>query len=72
MKANAEHRVPLSDAALAVLERVLPLRDSSDLVFPSVRGRELSNMTLTKCLRTAGIDAVPHGFRTSFRTWASE
>ena len=72
MKTNAEHRVPLSDAALAVLERVLPLRDSSDLVFPSVRGRELSNMTLTKCLRTAGIDAVPHGFRTSFRTWASE
>ena len=50
----AEHRVPLSDAALAVLERVLPLRDSSDLVFPSVRGRELSNMTLKKCLRTAG------------------
>ena len=68
----AEKRVPLSDAALAVLERVLPLRDSSDLVFPSVRGRELSNMTLTKCLRTAGIDAVPHGFRTSFRTWTSE
>ena len=72
MKTNAEHRVPLSDTALAVLERVLPLRDSSDLVFPSVRGRELSNMTLTKCLRTAGIDAVPHGFRTSFRTWTSE
>ena len=72
MKTNAEHRVSLSDAALAVLEQVLPLRDSSDLVFPSVRGRELSNMTLTKCLRTAGIDAVPHGFRTSFRTWTSE
>ena len=72
MKTNAEHRVPLSDAALAALERVVPLRDSSDLVFPSARDRELSNMTLTKALRTAGIDAVPHGFRTSFRTWASE
>ena len=72
MKSGSEHRVPFSYAALAVLERVLPLRDSSDLLFPSVRGRELSNMTLTKALRTAGIDALPHGFRTSFRTWASE
>ena len=67
-----EHRVPLSEAALSALERILPLRDGSDLVFPSVRGGELSNMTLTKAPRTAGIDAVPHGFRTSFRTWASK
>ena len=72
MKANVEHRVPLFAAAVAVLDRVRPLRDGSDLVFPSQRGRELSDATMTKCLRTAGIDAVPHGFRTSFRTWASE
>ena len=72
MKTGAEHRVPLSDAALAVLERVRPLRRESDLIFPSPRGGELSNMTLSKALRTAGVDAVPHGFRTSFRTWAAE
>ena len=72
MKTGAEHRVPLSDAALAVLERVRPLRRESDLAFPSPRGGELSNMTLSKALRTAGVDAVPHGFRTSFRTWAAE
>ena len=72
MKANVEHRVPLSAAAVAVLDRVRPLRNGSDLVFPSQRGQELSDATMTKCLRTAGIDAVPHGFRTSFRTWASE
>ena len=74
MKAKREHRVPLSDAALAVLEDVLPLRDASELVFPSPSkaGRPLSNMTITKLLRDAKIEAVPHGFRTSFRTWAAE
>ena len=72
MKAGVEHRVPLSDAALAVLELVRPLRGESDLIFPSQQGRELSNMTLTKALRAAGVDAVPHGFRSSFRDWASE
>ena len=63
MKANVEHRVPLSAAVVGVLDRVRPLRNGSDLVFPSQRGQELSDATMTKCLRTAGIDAVPHGFR---------
>ena len=74
MKTGVEHRVPLSDAALAVLERVRPLHGSSDLVFPSpVRsGRPMSDATISKLLRENGIDAVPHGFRTSFRTWAAE
>ena len=72
MKTRQEHRVPLSDAALAVLERVQTLRGESGLVFPSQRDKELSNGTLGKCLRTAGVDCVPHGFRSSFRTWASE
>ena len=72
MKAGREHRVPLSDAALAVLADARALADESGLVFPSARGKELSDMTLSKMLRTTGIDAVPHGFRTSFRTWASE
>ena len=76
MKAGIEHRVPLSDAALAVLERARPLRDSSDLVFPSVvkRGRPMSDMTLAKMLRSTGLAdrATVHGFRSSFRDWASE
>ena len=76
MKTGAEHRVPLSDAALAVLESVRPLRDRSDLVFSSpVRpGRPLSDMTLTKILRDVGLAdrATVHGFRSAFRTWASE
>ena len=76
MKAGVEHRVPLSDAALVVLERVRPLRGPSDLVFPSPSrsSKPLSDMTLTKVLRGAGLAdrATVHGFRTSFRTWAAE
>ena len=76
MKTNAEHRVPLSDAALAVLELVRPLRDQSDVVFPSPlrAGRPLSDMTLTKVLRDTGLAdrATVHGFRSSFRDWCAE
>ena len=56
MKAGAEHRVPLSDPALAVLVRARELDDGSGLVFPSSlrKGREMSDMTLTKLLRTNG------------------
>ena len=74
MKGGAEHRQPLSDAALERLERVRPLRDGSGLVFPSPlkRGRPLSNVTLTKLLKEQGINATMHGFRSSFRDWAAE
>ena len=76
MKGGAEHRQPLSSAALAALEAVRPLADSSGLVFPSPSrpGRPLSDMTLTKVLRDTGLAdrATVHGFRTAFRTWASE
>ena len=76
MKAAAEHRVPLSEAALAVVELVRPLRNASNLLFPSPQRprRPLSDMALTKILRDTGLAdrATVHGFRTSFRTWASE
>ena len=76
MKAAAEHRVPLSEAALAVVESVQPLRNPSNLLFPSPQrpGRPLSDMALTKVLRDTKLAdrATVHGFRTSFRTWASE
>ena len=76
MKAGAEHRVPLPDAALAVLEQARILRDGSGLIFPSSvkRGASLSDMALTKALRTTGLAArtTVHGFRSSFRDWAGE
>ena len=76
MKTGAEHRVPLSDAALAVLEDARALAGRSALVFPSALrpGRPMSDMTLTKVLRDNGLAdrATVHGFRASFRSWASE
>ena len=76
MKAGAEHRVPLSNSAIDVLTEAKLLDDGSGLVFPSpVRpGRPLSDMTLTKVLRTTGLAerATVHGFRSSFRDWCAE
>ena len=72
MKAAAEHRVPLSDAALSILDEARSIADPSGLVFPSVTGRPMSDSTLSKLLRENGVGAVPHGFRSSFRDWAAE
>lgn len=72
MKARAEHRVPLSDAALAVLHEAARVRDDSGLVFPSATGRPLSDATISKLFRKNGVDATPHGMRSSFRDWCAE
>ena len=76
MKTGVEHRVPLFDAALELLESVRPLRDRSDLLFPSPSrpGKTLSDMTLTKVLRDTGLAgrATVHGFRSSFRDWCAD
>ena len=71
MKANIEHRVPLSDEAVALLSS-LPQMGGIDLVFPASRGGQLSDMTLSAVLRRMGEPAVPHGFRSTFRDWAAE
>ena len=73
MKANREHRVPLSKRALEVLADEAGLSDGSGLVFPGLRpGRPLSENTHAKLLRELGFDAVAHGFRSSFRDYAAE
>jgi integrase len=75
MKARREHRVPLSDQAIAVLMQAkdiyaeAPGRD--DLVFPGAKG-PLSDMSLTAVLRRMGPEVTAHGFRSSFRDWAGE
>ena len=73
MKSGREHRVPLSDRTLAVLDeapRELPHGDG--VVFPSQSGGIQRNGTMSDLMRELGIDAVPHGFRSSFRDWAAE
>lgn len=74
MKAGQEHAIPLSDAAVALFERMKAhKRENSDLVFPGTsKGKALSDMTLTKCLRDMGKDVTAHGFRSTFRTWVAE
>ena len=73
MKGGRAHRVPLSDRALSLLDEARALDDGSGLVFPSPVGRKpMSNSMLSKPLRELGIDAVPHGFRSTFRDWCSE
>lgn len=74
MKAKKLHRVPLSGRCIAILEDAKNLRsEESNLVFPgSKAGKPLSDMTMSKLVKELGIEAVPHGFRSSFRDWASE
>jgi integrase len=73
MKNGKRHRVPLSDAALAVLTEMKAKR-LNDLVFPGIRDRKpLSDMSLAKALKSAGAGAYTvHGFRSTFRDWAAE
>ena len=71
MKGGVEHRVPLSDAAVSVLESVRPLRRSDDLVFPSGRGA-VDDSTLRKFLRRVAGNVTVHGFRSGFRSWCQE
>ncbi len=72
MKGGKEWRVPLSAAALDVLERAAAHRDASGLIFPSVRGRVMTDKVLSGLLKDAKVAATVHGFRTSFRTWAGD
>jgi integrase len=77
MKGGREHRVPLSEAALDVLNEMAQARVSNDvgaLVFPGRdAGRPLSDMSLTAVLRRMNRgDLTAHGFRSSFRDWSAE
>ena len=72
MKNGLEHRVPLSDAALDVLRQAKELGDETGLVFPSVRGKLMSDSTVSKLLRDHSMQTTPHGLRSAFRDWAAE
>lgn len=71
MKAGKEHRVPLNAEAMEILT-VVPKNETSDLIFIAPKGGTLSDMTLTAVMRRMKVDAVPHGFRSTFRDWVSE
>jgi len=69
IKAGRRHIVPLSDAALKVLN-ASPRMHGSEYVFTGPQGGELSNNAMLAVLKRMGVDAVPHGFRSTFKDWA--
>jgi len=73
MKAEVEHRVPLSDRVLSILKDLPRIKDS-EYVFPGMKhGRPLSNMACLKLLERMERDSITvHGFRSTFREWAAE
>lgn len=76
MKAGGEHRVPLSDAAMAVLEQARAHREAdTGPVFPGARrGKPINENAMMEALRSTGLAerATVHGFRSSFRDWCAE
>ena len=73
MKADKEHRVPLSNRAVEIL-KVLPRERGNDSVFIGLRaGTGLSTMAMAALLKRMGrTDLTVHGFRSTFRDWAAE
>jgi integrase len=75
MKAGKEHRVPLSNPALAILKEMKLCGDAGEgFVFHGAkREKPLSNMAMIAMLRRMGCgDLTVHGFRSSFRDWVAE
>jgi integrase len=76
-KTREIHRVPLSPQAVTLLKGLSRVA-GTDTVFPSPTGKTLSDMALSQLMRgmrergDLSVNAVPHGFRSSFRIWAAE
>jgi integrase len=73
MKGGKEHKVPLSAAALAVLDRMEKIRTGEFVFYSPGTSRPLSDAATGAVLDRMGRhDIVPHGFRSTFRDWAAE
>jgi integrase len=73
MKGGREHRVPLSDRAIAILKALPRDEDGSGFAFVGARaGKPLSNMAMLEVMRGMQPGYVPHGCRSTFRDWAAE
>ena len=71
MKVGKEHRVPLGQRSLELLEIAKSLDPDSDYLF-SRNGKPLSNMAMSMLLRRLGYSVTVHGFRSTFRDWVAE
>jgi len=71
IKTGAEHRIPLCNEAQNILE-IARSDNSQGLIFPSPRGKPMSDATMSRFMEREGYEARPHGFRATFRTWVEE
>ena len=71
MKADREHRVPLSPRALTILRQAQRSKHDEDYLF-SRNGKPLSNMAMLTLLKRMDVKVTVHGFRSSFRDWVAE
>jgi integrase len=70
-KSGREHLIPLSKEAIEVVA-LAKRQASNNFLFASYRGKPLSDAVMSKFMRDRGLEARPHGFRASFRTWLEE
>ena len=66
-----DYRVPLAPEAQRIIELAKP-HARNGFLFPNTRGGVISDMTLSRHMERRGLEARPHGFRTSLRTWLAE
>jgi len=71
MKMKQEHRVPLCRDAIKLFQ-ALPRFEGSNFLFTAPRGGPLSDMSISMLCRRMKVEAVPHGFRSTFKDWAAE
>jgi integrase len=69
--ATEAFRVPLSLEAQRIIDLARP-HARNGFLFPNTRGGVISDMTLSRMMERRGLEARPHGFRTSLRTWLAE
>ena len=72
MKANRDHRVPLSDAALSVLQEGRKPHGGRGLVFRSPTGKPIDQAGLRRVAKRIELAGTVHGFRGAFKSWAMD
>lgn len=70
-KTATAHRVPLSGEAQRVLD-TRPIIGDGNLLFPTAKGKPMSDATMSRMMEREKLEARPHGFRATFRTWVEE
>ncbi|SOD25373.1 Integrase [Variovorax sp. YR752] len=72
MKGQRIHEVPLSQRAVEIIKNIAHLPDEKYVFRGTKHGTHISNMTMLNVMRRMGLEAVPHGMRSTFRDWAAD